>query len=179
MLPIILNSEILSVLVIGKGRAIDKRLQLLSEANIKNLTHIESPEGVEINFSNYNLVYIGDLDYEISEELAKKARAAKVFVNVEDKKPLCDFHVPAIHRSGNLLVTSSTNGTSPRLARRVKEVLQKMFDSEFAEKTKILETERNKLLAQKASYTELLEKSDEYIEKLGIFSKFCDRCKKF
>lgn len=178
MLPIILNPSTLNILVIGKGRATDKRLEMLKNSGVKNLTHIENPELEKFNITDYNLIYVGDLSYEASEKIAESARGNKIFINVEDKKPLCDFHVPAIHRSGNLLLTSSTGGTAPRLARKVKKVLQNMFDDEFAKKTKILESERSKLIESKASYDELIKKSDSKIDELEMFKGFCERCRK-
>ncbi|HCR85285.1 MAG TPA: hypothetical protein DIV86_01255 [Alphaproteobacteria bacterium] len=177
MLPIILKPSILNVLVIGKGRATDKRMELLAQSGVTNITHIENPAITNYNITDYNLVYVGDIEFTQAEKIAVEARINKIFINVEDTKPLCDFHVPAIHRSGNLLLTSSTNGTAPRLARKVKQVLEKMFDAEFAAKTKILESERMKLMEAKASFDELIEKSDIMIEKTGIFKKFCEKCR--
>lgn len=177
MLPIILDPKALKVLLIGQGRATDKRIKLLQESGIEDYTHHTEYNEQEIDFTQFNLVYVGDFDNETSARIAEKARAHKIFINVEDKKPYCDFHVPAIHRSGVALITSSTNGTSPRLSRKIKEVLSRIFDADFAKKSIEIASERQKLMEQGADYGTLLEKADEDIKSTGIFAKFCERCR--
>ena len=55
------------------------------------------------------------LSSEISAALAGRARAQGILVNVEDEPLLCDFHVPATVRRGDLLLTVSSAGRSPGL----------------------------------------------------------------
>ncbi len=47
-----------------------------------------------------------------------------MLVNVEDRPALCDFHSVAEIRRGDLLLTVSTNGASPRLAARIRARLE-------------------------------------------------------
>ncbi len=61
-----------------------------------------------------------------------------MLVNVEDVLPLCDFHVPAIVRRGELLLTASTGGAVPGLARRLREWLAEEFGPEWTERLKEL-----------------------------------------
>ena len=68
---------------------------------------------------------------DLARELAARARRLKVLVNVEDVLPLCDFHVPAIVRRGELLLTASTGGQVPGLARRLREALAEQFGPEW------------------------------------------------
>ena len=60
-----------------------------------------------------HVVYMANIDANLQETLTAQARAGKTLVNVEDVKPLCDFHVPALVRRGDLLLTVSTGGKSP------------------------------------------------------------------
>ena len=66
-----------------------------------------------------------------SAGLAQAARAAGALVNVEDMPDLCDFHVPAQVRRGDLLLAISTSGRSPGLARIVREHLETLFGPEW------------------------------------------------
>ena len=61
----------------------------------------------------------------------RRARAAGILVNAEDIPELCDFHVPAIVRRGNLVLTASTGGQAPGLARRLREWLETRFGPEW------------------------------------------------
>ena len=56
------------------------------------------------------LLFVAGLPEGEARDLAGRARALGVLVNVEDVLPLCDFHVPAIVRRGELLLTASTGG---------------------------------------------------------------------
>src|ERR1700760_993665 len=68
--------------------------------------------------------------------LATRARAQGVLVNVEDVLPLCDFHVPAVVRRGDLLLTASTGGQVPGLARALRERLAAQFGPEWTGRVK-------------------------------------------
>jgi precorrin-2 dehydrogenase/sirohydrochlorin ferrochelatase len=65
-----------------------------------------------------------------------------VLVNVEDVLPLCDFHVPAVVRRGELLLTASTGGTVPGLARALREWLAQSFGPEWSGRLKDLSAAR-------------------------------------
>ncbi len=45
---------------------------------------------------------------------------------------LCDFHVPAIVRRGDLLLTVSTGGRAPGLARMIREWLETRLGLEWS-----------------------------------------------
>jgi precorrin-2 dehydrogenase/sirohydrochlorin ferrochelatase len=51
---------------------------------------------------------------------------------VEDQPALCDFHVPAIVRRGDLIVSVSTSGRAPGLARLIREWLEKKLHLEWS-----------------------------------------------
>jgi precorrin-2 dehydrogenase/sirohydrochlorin ferrochelatase len=59
---------------------------------------------------------------------------AGVIVNVEDVPSLCDFHVPAQVRRGDLLLTVSTGGRAPGVSRVLREDLQRRFGPEWADR---------------------------------------------
>src|SRR6185295_4439212 len=71
------------------------------------------------------------LDETSAADIARDARAASVLVNVEDVPDLCDFHVPAQVRRGDLLVAISTAGRSPALARALREDIEQRFGPEW------------------------------------------------
>src|ERR1700760_3764789 len=73
-----------------------------------------------------------------SRLLAGRARALGGLVNVEDVLPLCDFHVPAIVRRGDLLLTASTGGQVPGLSRALRESLADRFGPEWTQRLREL-----------------------------------------
>jgi precorrin-2 dehydrogenase/sirohydrochlorin ferrochelatase len=80
------------------------------------------------------VLFIAGLDETASASLAAAARAAGVLVNVEDQPELCDFHVPAQMRRGELLFTVSTGGKSPGLSKALREELERRFGPEWSER---------------------------------------------
>lgn len=67
----------------------------------------------------------------VNEMVAIEARAAGVLVNVVDRPELCDFIVPSVIRRGDLLISISTGGRSPALARRLREELERTLGPEY------------------------------------------------
>jgi precorrin-2 dehydrogenase/sirohydrochlorin ferrochelatase len=70
-------------------------------------------------------------DPAINEAVWRDAQAVGCLVNVVDYPARCNFHVPATVRRGALTLSVSTGGTSPLLARRIREVLDQQFDATY------------------------------------------------
>ena len=58
---------------------------------------------------------------EINEAVSKEARERNVLINVMDVTHLCTFIAPALIQRNDVTVAVSTAGTSPALARRLRE----------------------------------------------------------
>ncbi len=119
MLPIAIDPQTVRVGLAGHGEGMARRRTLLAEAGVEP---VEPPHAV---------LFIAGLDRAASEALAEEARAKGVLVNVEDMPELCDFHVPAILRRGDLAFTVSTNGKAPGLSRLLREWLGRTFGLEW------------------------------------------------
>ena len=70
-------------------------------------------------------------DPEINRAVWREAEARGVLVNVVDDPEHCTFTVPASLRRGPLLLTASTDGASPALARAIRERLEDEFGPEW------------------------------------------------
>ncbi|HEY0670105.1 MAG TPA: bifunctional precorrin-2 dehydrogenase/sirohydrochlorin ferrochelatase [Sphingobacteriaceae bacterium] len=82
-----------------------------------------------------------DLDRLIKEE----ARKRKLLVNFADKPALCDFYLGSVVQKGSLKLGISTNGKSPTIAKRLKEVLDDALPEELEEALNNLNKIRNML----------------------------------
>lgn len=60
-------------------------------------------------------------DSAINEAIAQEARERNVLLNVMDVTPLCNFIAPSLIHRNDVTVAVSTAGTSPALARRLRE----------------------------------------------------------
>ncbi len=183
MLPIILDVSSMKVAVIGNGIQAVKRLDMLRDADVSEIDIFSPDPGDEMkaaagnvvnlhlpsaeDISSYAIIFIANLEAEEVEKLAGQAREQGVLVNVEDVKPLCDFHVPSIIRRGKLLLTASTGGMSPALARRLREFLAARFAPVWADRLEIIGAARHKWRDEGLSFGEVTKNTNDLIDEEG------------
>ena len=140
MLPLVLNPHGVKVGLAGQGEALARRAALLAEAGVE--ARLLSADVSDAVLQPLQLLFVAGLPEGEARHLAGRARSLGLLVNVEDVLPLCDFHVPAIVRRGDLLLTASTGGAVPGLARRLREWLADAFGPEWTERLQDLSTAR-------------------------------------
>lgn len=67
----------------------------------------------------------------LNEEIKRDAHALRLLVNVADKPELCDFYLGSIVKKGDLKIAISTNGKSPTIAKRLKELFNESLPEEL------------------------------------------------
>jgi precorrin-2 dehydrogenase/sirohydrochlorin ferrochelatase len=77
------------------------------------------------------LAYAATSDTTIQSQIARDADAAGVLLNVVDAPQRCTFIVPSILQRGDLVIATSTSGTSPALAKRIRRNLEDTFGPEY------------------------------------------------
>jgi precorrin-2 dehydrogenase / sirohydrochlorin ferrochelatase len=165
MLPLILNPTSIKTGLAGQGPARDCRAALLADAGVEvRLLPQTVPDGA---LEGLQLLFVAGLPEGEARELAGRARGLGVLVNVEDVLPLCDFHVPAIVRRGELLLTASTGGQVPGLARALREHLADEFGPEWTVRLKELGAARAKWRSQGLSPPEVSRQVRELIVRMG------------
>ena len=78
-----------------------------------------------------DLVIAATNNNELNEEIIHDAHALKLLVNVADKPDLCDFYLGSIVKKGDLKIAISTNGKSPTIAKRLKELFNDNLPGEL------------------------------------------------
>ncbi len=165
MLPIVLNPVNLRVGLIGRGPERDRRAALLAEAGVEVRL---LPEAVpDALLASLQVLFVAGMPEGESRELAARARAAGVLVNVEDVLPLCDFHVPAIVRRGDLLLTASTGGQVPGLARAMREALADQFGPEWTARLKELGQARARWRSEGLSPAQVSQNVRDMLVRMG------------
>jgi precorrin-2 dehydrogenase / sirohydrochlorin ferrochelatase len=79
-----------------------------------------------------------DVNIRVFEDAERRA----MLVNVVDVPPLCNFILPAIHRSGPLAIAISTAGASPALAKRLKREIGETYGERYARLAELLNEAR-------------------------------------
>ena len=77
------------------------------------------------------LAYAATSDPTVQTQIARDAETAGVLLNVVDVPQLCTFIVPSVMQRGDLLIATSTSGTSPALAKHIRRDLEHRFGPEY------------------------------------------------
>ncbi len=82
--------------------------------------------------------YAATDDQRVNEQVFREASAAQIFTNVVDQKPLCSFIAPAILTRGDLVIAISTGGSSPTVAKRLRQELARTIGAEYGRLLRLL-----------------------------------------
>lgn len=153
MMPLVFT-QATPVLLVGRGPAFEKRRALLEAAGLPLRVEASLPDDATLDAAR--LVFGAGLDEAEGEALAAAARARRIPVNVEDVPHLCDVHVPALIRRGDLLLTVSTGGGAPAMAAALRAWLDSRFGPEWAVHLEALAVQRQDLRAAGATPPEVM-----------------------
>jgi len=92
-----------------------------------------------------DIVFSATNDNVLNELIRTEAHKRGLLINVADKPELCDFYLGSIVKKGDLKIAISTNGKSPTIAKRLKEILNAGIPAEIDESIGNLNVIRNKL----------------------------------
>jgi siroheme synthase-like protein len=81
-------------------------------------------------------------DTDVNIRVFEDAEQRAMLVNVVDVPPLCNFILPAIHRTGPLAIAISTAGASPALAKRLKREIGEAYGEPYARLAELLNEAR-------------------------------------
>jgi len=85
----------------------------------------------EDDLANKDLLILATKDRALHEYITNLAKAKGIIVNVADTPDLCDFYLGSIVQKGSLKIAISTNGLSPTIAKRIKEVISELIPKEM------------------------------------------------
>ncbi|OPB87000.1 TSUP family transporter [Elizabethkingia ursingii] len=185
--PIFVKLESLSLLVIGGGKiALEKLNSVLVNApktpvklvakeiipevwalqqEYKNLV-LEQRAYTYADFDTADLVIAAVNDLVVAEQIRNDAHVKGVLVNIADKPELCDFYLGSIVRKGELKIAISTNGKSPTIAKRLREILTETIPDEVDEVLDNMQNIRQQLKADfDYKVQELNRLTTEYLSK--------------
>lgn len=165
MLPLVFLPDTPTLLA-GRGAAFAKRLGVLRGAGLTRLAvHEGMPPASALE--GQRLVFGAGLEPAESEALAAAARARAIPVNIEDVPHLCDLHVPAMVRRGELLLTVSTAGSAPALAAALRGWLEDAFGEEWAGRLEEVAALRARLRAEGQPPAEVMRAVRAHLDAAG------------
>ena len=115
------------------------------------------------DLENVDVAIVAVNDIPLAEKIRRDAREKRILINVADKPSLCDFYLGSVVQKGNLKVAISTNGKSPTVAKRLKEVLNEMLPEEMESLLNNMQAIRNSL---KGDFTDKVRQLNQLTEVL-------------
>lgn len=112
-----------------------------------------------------DLVIVATNDKEENKRIKRVARARHLLCNVADTPDYCDFYLSSVVKKGNLKVAISTNGMSPTLAKRLREVLTDALPDDLETAMDQLKAVRDMLRGDFAYKVEELNRITEVLVK--------------
>lgn len=166
LFPIFVKLNQIHTLLVGGGKvALEKFEALASNDKTLNLTIVAMeiiPEFAELlkkypqidlhvrpfasdDMMNKQLVIAATNNMELNDQLRSLTSEQHILFNAADKPELCDFYLGSIVKKGNLKIAISTNGKSPTIAKRLKELLNDLLPEEIDETLSLMSTYRDQL----------------------------------
>ncbi len=87
----------------------------------------------DADLDGVDIVVVAADNAYLNEHIRNESRRRHILINVADKPDLCDFYLGSVVRKGNLKIGISTNGKSPTIAKRIKELLNDALPEEIDE----------------------------------------------
>jgi len=152
LFPVFLKLNQLHVLLVGAGNVgLEKLTAILNNSPRTRVTVVAEKVSPEVNsfaqqypqllilnksfeeadLEGKDLVVVATDQPVLNEAIRNLTRDRRLLINVADKPELCDFYLGSIVKKGDLKLGISTNGKSPTVAKRLKEVLSSNLPDEL------------------------------------------------
>ena len=99
---------------------IDELRDHVAAGRIRHIARVYEESDLD---GGYEFIMVATDDGAINAEVAAAGKRRGLWVNAADDPKNCDFILPAVVRKGKITLAASTSGTSPALARRLREEL--------------------------------------------------------
>ena len=159
-LPLFFDLTTGPVILVGSGAQARAKLRILQAAGASIRWYVLASDDVaDIEKVDIRTGLPSDEDFlgavalvastgrHLDERLAARARAMNLPVNIVDRPDLSTFIFPAIVDRGDIVVAVGTSGTSPVLARRLREKIEEILPERIGEFASLMGRYRDNLAA--------------------------------
>ena len=164
--PIFLKLDKVQTLIVGGGNVGLEKVQFIlkqsPKAKIRIVSKEFNPQVIKIALENRNiqiaernfvltdlkdikLLIVATNNEVLNTEIHQLAKEKDILTNVVDHPELCDFYTGAVMKKGAIKIAVSSNGASPTLAKRLRDVLEEVIPDEIEESAEKLQQIRAQL----------------------------------
>ena len=87
-------------------------------------------------------------DMVLNRQISNDAEQLNTLCNIADRPEVCNFILPSIVRRDDLVITISTSGKSPAMAKKLRKALENQYGEEYGKLLRLMGAIRNNLLRQ-------------------------------
>jgi precorrin-2 dehydrogenase/sirohydrochlorin ferrochelatase len=164
--PVHLDIKTRNCLVVGGGAVATRKVNTLLECGATvtvvspnptpQLTKLAAEGSITLKERTYRtddlanrFLVIGATDDEaLNRQISRDAEQTNTLCNIADRPEACNFILPSIVHRGDLVITISTSGKSPALAKQLRQSLETQFGPEYKDFLHLMGAIRKKLLSQ-------------------------------
>lgn len=164
--PVHLDIKNRNCLVVGGGAvgtrkvntllACGARVTVVSPDPAQQLKEMAAEGSITLKERAYRTVDLKDMflvigatdDEMLNRQISEEAEQIGILCNIADRPEACNFILPSVVQRGDLVITISTSGQSPALAKRLRRKLEAQFGEEYADFLLLMGVIRKKLLSQ-------------------------------
>ncbi|MDP2211016.1 MAG: bifunctional precorrin-2 dehydrogenase/sirohydrochlorin ferrochelatase [Candidatus Aquicultor sp.] len=147
--PLYVDLEGRKCVVVGGGEVAERKVVSLLEcgADVEVISPDSTPGLEELaregrlrmtrreyrrgDLGDATLAIVATDDNAVNTEVYREATDNQIPVNVVDVPELCSFIVPSTIRRGDLVISISTSGSCPALAKHIREELEETYRDEY------------------------------------------------
>ena len=164
--PVHLNIQNRSCLVVGGGGVGTRKVTTLLECGgdvtvvspvvTRQLEELVSSRLIKLRKRSYQtgdldgmfLVIGATNDERLNRQISSDADRLNTLCNIADRPEVCNFILPSIVHRDDLVITISTSGKSPAMAKKLRKMLENQFGEEYGNFLQLMGAVRKKLLSQ-------------------------------
>ncbi len=149
LFPVFLRLDRLHILIVGGGKVGLEKISSLwtnspnasirlvapeIDPEIEQLA-LQNPDFLKLSYKEYQRDDLANADIVIAatcirslnHQIWSDAKSQRIIVNVADTPELCDFYMCSVVKKGDLKIGISSNGLSPTITKRVRELLEEVI----------------------------------------------------
>jgi precorrin-2 dehydrogenase/sirohydrochlorin ferrochelatase len=164
--PLFLKLDIVETLIVGAGNVGLEKVQfilkqspnakikivakkfhpeiILKVKGNKNIQTIER-EFIPQDLERIKVLIVATNNTNLNFEIYQLAQSKNILTNVVDNPALCDFYTAAVMKKGPIKIAVSSNGASPTLAKRLRNIFEEVIPDEVEDSAEMLEQIRKLL----------------------------------
>ena len=164
--PVHLKIQSRNCLVVGGGSVGTRKVAMLLEcggnvtvvspAITRQLEDLASSRLIKLRKRSYQtgdldgmfLVIGATNDERLNRQISSDADRLNTLCNIADRPEVCNFILPSIVHRDDLVITISTSGKSPAMAKKLRKMLENQFGKEYGKFLQLMGAVRKKLLSQ-------------------------------